>query len=247
VAYHTKAVLWDVDLAVPEGKLVAVVGPNGAGKSTLLRAALDLVPLASGWVRVFGRPYADVRSRVAYVPQRESVDWDFPCSVLDVVLMGRYGRLGWFRRPGRADRAAALEALARVGMAEYRDRQISRLSGGQQQRTFVARALVQEADLYLMDEPFAGVDAVTERAIVALLHDLRDRGRTVVCVHHDVQTVREYFDWVVLLNMRLVAAGPVAQVFTPDHLNATYGGRLAILERAATTLLREQRGSAADR
>jgi manganese/zinc/iron transport system ATP- binding protein len=247
VAYHTKPVLWDVDLNVPEGKLVAIVGPNGAGKSTLLRAALALVPLASGYVRVFGRPYSDVRSRVAYVPQRESVDWDFPCSVLDVVLMGRYGRVGWFRRPGEEDRAKALEALGRVGMAEYKDRQISRLSGGQQQRTFLARALVQEADLYMMDEPFAGVDAVTERAIVALLHELRDRGKTVVCVHHDLQTVPEYFDWVALLNMRLVAAGPVAEIFTSDHLNATYGGRLSILERAATTLLREQKGSVPDR
>jgi manganese/zinc/iron transport system ATP- binding protein len=247
VAYHTKAVLWDVDLLIPEGRLVAVVGPNGAGKSTLLRAAMDLVPLASGYVRVFGRPYHEVRSRVAYVPQRESVDWDFPCSVLDVVLMGRYGRLGWFRRPRPADREAAVEALARVGMAEVRDRQISRLSGGQQQRTFLARALVQDADLYLMDEPFAGVDAITERAIVALLHDLRDRGRTVVCVHHDLQTVPEYFDWVALLNMRLVAAGPVATAYTSENLNSTYGGRLSILERAATTLLRERRGSAADR
>ena len=247
VAYHTKPVLWDVDLNVPEGRLVAVVGPNGAGKSTLLRAALDLVPLASGYVSVFGRPYKDVRARVAYVPQRESVDWDFPCSVLDVVLMGRYGRIGWFRRPGVKDRAAAVEALERVGMAEYKDRQISRLSGGQQQRTFLARALVQEADLYLMDEPFAGVDAVTERAIVALLHELRDRGRTVVCVHHDLQTVVEYFDWVALLNMRLVAAGPVSEVFGPENLNATYGGRLGILERAATTLLREQKGSVPDR
>jgi manganese/zinc/iron transport system ATP- binding protein len=247
VAYHTKPVLWDVDLNVPDGKLVAVVGPNGAGKSTLLRAALALVPLASGYVRVFGRPYGDVRARVAYVPQRESVDWDFPCSVLDVVLMGRYGRVGWFRRPGAADRDAALDALARVGMAEYRDRQISRLSGGQQQRTFLARALVQDADLYMMDEPFAGVDAVTERAIVTLLHELRDKGRTVVCVHHDLQTVAEYFDWVALINMRLVAAGPVGEVFTHENLNATYGGRLGILERAATTLLRERKGSMPDR
>lgn len=247
VAYHTKPVLWDVDLAVPEQALVAVVGPNGAGKSTLLRAALDLVPLSSGYVRVFGQPYAEVRRRVAYVPQRESVDWDFPASVFDVVLMGRYGRTGWFRRPSAEDRRRASHALERVGMAEYADRQISRLSGGQQQRTFLARALAQDAELYLMDEPFAGVDAVTERAIVTLLRELRDRGRTVVCVHHDLQTVSEYFDWVALLNMRLVAAGPVAQAFTADNLQATYGGRLAILERAATTLLRERRGAATDR
>mgnify|MGYP002623594106 FL=1 len=244
VAYHTRPVLWDVDLSVPEGRLVAVVGPNGAGKSTLLKAALDLVPLASGYVRVFGQPYDEVRTRVAYVPQRESVDWGFPASVFDVVLMGRYGRAGWFRRPSADDRRRATEALERVGMADYAGRQISRLSGGQQQRTFLARALAQDAELYLMDEPFAGVDAVTERAIVALLHELRDQGRTVVCVHHDLQTVPEYFDWVALLNMRLVAAGPLDQAFTTANLNATYGGRLAILERAATRLLRDARGSA---
>jgi len=244
VAYHTKPVLWDVDLTLPGGRLFAVVGPNGAGKSTLLKAVLDLVPLASGYVRVFGQPYADVRARVAYVPQRESVDWDFPASVLDVVLMGRYGRLGWFRRPSRADRDRALDALQRVGMAEFRDRQISRLSGGQQQRTFLARALAQDADLYLMDEPFAGVDAVTERAIVELLRELRDRGKAVVCVHHDLQTVPDYYDWVALLNMRLVKAGPVAEVFTTENLTHTYGGRLSILETAATRLLKETRGSA---
>ena len=242
VAYHTKPVLWDVDLDIPESRLVAVVGPNGAGKSTLLKAILDLVPLTSGYVRVFGSTYEEMRSRVAYVPQRESVDWDFPASVLDVVLMGRYGRMGWFRRPGKDDRKAAIEALERVGMAEYGDRQISRLSGGQQQRTFLARALAQDADLYLMDEPFAGVDAVTERAIVALLRDLRDRGRTVLCVHHDLQTVEEYFDWAALLNMRLVGAGPVKEVFTPETLHRTYGGRLSILEKAATRLLKETRG-----
>ncbi|MGH7162655.1 MAG: metal ABC transporter ATP-binding protein [Planctomycetota bacterium] len=247
VAYHTKPVLWDVDLRLPEGKLVCVVGPNGAGKSTLLKAALDLVPVASGYVRILGRPYAEMRSRVAYVPQRESVDWDFPSSVFDVVLMGRYGRVGWFRRPRKADRDAALDALRRVGMLELKERQISRLSGGQQQRTFLARALAQDAEIYFMDEPFAGVDALTERAIVSLLRELRDRGRTVICVHHDLQTVPEYFDWVVLLNMRLVGAGPVPDAFTPENLQRTYGGRLAILEKAATTLLRESRGSQAPR
>jgi manganese/zinc/iron transport system ATP- binding protein len=245
VAYHTRPVLWDVDLSIPEGKLVAIVGPNGAGKSTLMKAALDLLPLASGYVRVFGRAYDEVRGRVAYVPQRESVDWDFPATVLDVVLMGRYGRLGWFRRPGDDDRRAAMEALAKVGMAEYASRQISRLSGGQQQRTFLARALVQDADLYLMDEPFAGVDAVTERAIIGLLRQLQEDGRTVVCVHHDLQTVPEYFDWVALLNMRLVAAGPVEEVYVADNLHRTYGGRLSILEQAARSLLRDRKGARA--
>ncbi|MHC4817922.1 MAG: metal ABC transporter ATP-binding protein [Planctomycetota bacterium] len=242
VAYHIRPVLWDVDLAVPEGRLAAIIGPNGAGKSTLLKAALDLVPLASGYVRVFQRPYREVRRRVAYVPQRESVDWDFPASVADVVLMGRYGKAGWFRRPSRKDRRLAHEALERVGMAEYADRQISRLSGGQQQRTFLARALAQDADLYVMDEPFAGVDAVTERAIVALLRELRDQGRTVLCVQHDLQTVPEYFDWVALLNMRLVACGAIAETFTHENLHRTYGGHSAILERAATTLLQGRKG-----
>ena len=243
VAYHTKPVLWDVDLTLPSGKLVAVVGPNGAGKSTLLKACLGLVPLASGYVRIFGRSYHDVRQRVAYVPQRESVDWDFPASVFDVVLMGRYGKPGWFRRPSAKDRRAAEEAIERVGMAEYRNRQISRLSGGQQQRTFLARALAQDADLYLMDEPLAGVDALTERTIIALLRELKESGRAVVCVHHDLQTVPKYFDWVTLLNMRLVKSGPVEEVFTAEHLQQTYGGRLAILEKAATSLLKETRGA----
>jgi manganese/zinc/iron transport system ATP- binding protein len=247
VAYHTKPVLWNIDLCVPEGRLIAVVGPNGAGKSTLLKAALGLVPLSSGYVSIFGRPYAEVRSRVAYVPQRESVDWDFPANVFDVVLMGRYGKRGWFRRPNAEDRDAARSAIERLGIERYADRQISRLSGGQQQRTFLARALAQDAELYFMDEPFAGVDVVTERAIVELLRELRDRGRTVFCVHHDLQTVPEYFDWVVLLNMRLVAAGPVAETFTTANLQATYGGRLAILERAATQLLKEELGAMPDR
>ncbi|MEM8883866.1 MAG: metal ABC transporter ATP-binding protein [Planctomycetota bacterium] len=245
VAYHTKPVLWDVDLSVPTGRLVAIVGPNGAGKSTLMKAALDLVPLASGYVRIFGQHYEESRGRVAYVPQRESVDWDFPATVFDVVMMGRYGRLGWFRRPGRGDRNAAMEALEKVGMAEFADRQISRLSGGQQQRTFLARALVQDAELYMMDEPFAGVDAVTERAIVQLLRDLQQKGRTVVCVHHDLQTAPEYYDWLVLLNMRLVAAGPMEEVFVTENLHRTYGGRLSILEQAATSLLRGQKGARA--
>jgi len=245
VAYHTRPVLWDVDLDVPEGELVAIVGPNGAGKSTLMKAALGLLPLASGYVRVFGKHYEEVRGRVAYVPQRESVDWDFPSTVLDVVLMGRYGRLGWFKRPGEDDRRAAIEALGKVGMEDYASRQISRLSGGQQQRTFLARALVQDADLYLMDEPFAGVDAVTERAIIALLRALQEEGRTVVCVHHDLQTVPEYFDWVALLNMRLVAAGPVEEAFVAENLHKTYGGRLSILEQAARSLLRGKEGARA--
>jgi manganese/zinc/iron transport system ATP- binding protein len=242
VAYQTRPVLWDVDLALPEGKLIAVVGPNGAGKTTLLKAVLDLVPISAGWVRVFGRPYREMREQVAYIPQRTTVDWDFPTSALDVVLMGTYGRLGWFRRPGAAQRQQAIESLARVGIPELAGRQISQLSGGQQQRVFLARALAQDARLYLMDEPFAAVDATTERAIVQLLRSLRDQGRTVVAVHHDLQTVPEYFDWVVLLNMRLVAAGPVSEVFTQANLQKTYGGQLKILSQATDALLRREEG-----
>ncbi len=232
VAYHATPALWDIDLTVREGRLTAIVGPNGAGKSTLLKAVLGLVPAASGWVRVFGGPVAEQRRAIAYVPQRGSVDWDFPTNALDVVMMGRYGALGWIRRPGRREREVARECLHRVGMEAFADRQISQLSGGQQRRVFLARALAQDARLYIMDEPFAGVDAVTERAIAALFSDLRAAGRTVVAVHHDLQTVPDYFDDVALLNVRLVAAGPVAEVFTHENLHLTYGGRVTFLDPA---------------
>jgi manganese/zinc/iron transport system ATP- binding protein len=238
VAYHRKPVLWDVDLDIPEGKLVGIVGPNGAGKSTLIKAAMDLIPRASGRVLIYGQPYRQQRHLVGYVPQRESVDWDFPVSALDVVTMGRYGRMGWIRPVTRAHRAAAMEALQRVGVGELAHRQISQLSGGQQQRVFLARALVQEARLYFMDEPFAAVDAATEKAIVRILQDLRAAGRTALVVHHDLQTVREYFDYVILLNMRVVAHGPTEQVFTQENLQKTYGGRLTLLDQAAEALRR---------
>lgn len=238
VAYHRKPVLWDVDYDATQGRLIAIVGPNGAGKSTLIKACLGLVPRAAGQVEFWGEPYRKVRSRVGYVPQRESVDWDFPVSALDVVCMGRYRRIGWCRPVTRAHKDAARECLDRVGMHDYASRQISQLSGGQQQRVFLARALAQEADLYFMDEPFAGVDAATERAIVAVLRELREQQRTVIVVHHDLQTVPDYFDDVILLNMRVVAAGPVAEVFTPDNLHKTYGGRLTLLSEAAEAVAR---------
>lgn len=242
VAYHRRPVIWDVDLLLPAGRLIGIVGPNGAGKTTLLKAILGLVPLASGRIEIFGRSLGDARSMIGYVPQRETVDWDFPVSVLDVVLMGRYGRLGWIRRPGRADRAAAMECLRQVGMADYHGRQISQLSGGQQQRVFLARALAQDAVVYFMDEPLAGVDAATEAAVIELLRSLRSAGKTVVAVHHDLQTVADTFDHVVLLNMRVVASGPIAEVFTRDNLQKTYGGRLTLLEEAAEAVRRAARG-----
>jgi manganese/zinc/iron transport system ATP- binding protein len=239
VAYHRKPVLWDVSVDLPPGKLVGVVGPNGAGKSTLIKAVLELVPSASGRVLVFGKPYRRNRHRVGYVPQRESVDWDFPVSALDVVTMGLYGKIGWCRPVTRKYRSIALEALERVGIADLAKRQISHLSGGQQQRTFLARALVQDADLYLMDEPFAAVDAATERAIVQILHDLKRAGKTMVVVHHDLQTVAEYFDHVILLNMRVVAAGSTKDVFTTENLQKTYGGKLTLLDQASEAMRRE--------
>ena len=236
VAYNRKPVLWDVEYEAPDRALIAIVGPNGAGKSTLIKAVLGLVPAASGLVEVYGRPVAGQRHLIGYVPQRGSVDWDFPVSALEVVAMGLYGRIGWLRPVARRHREIARACLDQVGMADYAERQISQLSGGQQQRVFLARALAQEARLYFMDEPFAGVDAATETAIVDVLRRLRNEGRTVVVVHHDLQTVPEYFEHVLLLNARVVAAGPVALAFTADNLRRTYGGRLALLDDAATAL-----------
>ncbi len=233
VAYGDRPVLWDIDMDVPAGHLMAIMGPNGAGKTTLIKAILGLIPAAAGRVEIHGELYRDQRRLVGYVPQRGSVDWDFPTTVLDVVMMGRYGALGWLKRPGKAERELAMSALDKVGMAEFRHRQISQLSGGQQQRVFLARALVQDARVYFMDEPFQGVDARTERAIVDLLQELREQGRTVVVVHHDLQTVQEYFDWIMLLNVRRIACGPVGEVFTPENLRLAYGGRVEFLARRA--------------
>lgn len=228
VAYNGKPALWDVDVSVPEGVLMAIVGPNGAGKSTLIKASLNLIKRAAGDIHFYGKSYQQARHLVGYVPQRGSVDWDFPTSVLDVVMMGLYGQLGWFKRPGRKERDQALHALDQVGLTKFAHRQISQLSGGQQQRTFLARALVQSAQIYFLDEPFAAVDAVTERAIVNILHELRSQGKTVVVVHHDLQTVPEYFDWVTLLNVEAIATGSVQEVFTEENLQRTYGGRMTL-------------------
>jgi manganese/zinc/iron transport system ATP- binding protein len=227
VSYGRQPAIFSVDAAMPAGTMTAIVGPNGAGKSTFLKGALGIVPRLSGEVRVFGAALEKVRQRIAYVPQRASVDWDFPARVADVVSMGQFSRLGLLRPARRRDREAAAACLERVGMAEFASRQIGQLSGGQQQRVFLARALAQQADLLLLDEPFAGVDAATERAIVDVLCELRDEGKTIVCVHHDLATVADYFDRVMLLNVRRIAEGPVATAFTADNLQAAYGGRLA--------------------
>ncbi|WP_339248910.1 manganese ABC transporter ATP-binding protein MntB [Bacillus sp. FSL M8-0054] len=230
VAYHKKPVLQDISLQVPEGKLIGIIGPNGAGKSTLIKTILGLVPRASGDISIYGKDYKDQRTRIGYVPQRGSVDWDFPTSALDVVLMGRYGRIGLLKRPKKADVEMAKAALTKVGMLDYAKRQISQLSGGQQQRVFLARALCQNADIYFMDEPFAGVDAATERAIMTLLAVLKEKGKTVLVVHHDLQTAEDYFDWILLLHLRKIAFGPAENVFTIENLQKTYGGRLTFLK-----------------
>lgn len=229
LAYHEKPVIWDIDFQVPTGILLAIVGPNGAGKTTLIKAILGLIKPAAGRIKIFGKSYAEMRKRVGYVPQRGSVDWDFPTTAEDVVMMGRYGHLGWMKRPGKHERELAYQSLQIVGMEAYAQRQISQLSGGQQQRVFLARALIQDADLYFMDEPFAGVDATTEKAIIAILQQLRKKGKTVIVVHHDLQTLKEYFDWVLLLNVRKIALGPVKEVASQKNLHLTYGGREAFL------------------
>jgi manganese/zinc/iron transport system ATP- binding protein len=212
---------------------MSIVGPNGAGKSTLVKAAMGLIPTVAGEVRVFGRPQTESHGQIAYVPQRATLSWDFPTDVLDVVTMGTYGRLGWVRRSGAAERRNAQAALEQVDMVEFSKRPIAELSGGQQQRVLLARALVQDAPINILDEPFQGVDAPTERAIIEVLDGLAERGKTILVVHHDLQTVPEYFDSVLLLNVRVLAAGPVAEVFTEDNLRLTFGGRVGVLAARA--------------
>jgi manganese/zinc/iron transport system ATP- binding protein len=227
VSYGESPAIFSVDAEFEPASMTAIVGPNGAGKSTLLKAALGIVPRLSGTVRVFGQPLEQARHRIAYVPQRASVDWDFPARVIDVVMMGLYRELGLLHFAKKQHRDTALACLERVGMTDFAERQIGQLSGGQQQRVFIARALAQNADLYMLDEPLAGVDAATERAIIDVLKSLKAEGRTVICVHHDLATVADYFDHVLLINKTRIAEGPVATTFTAENLQSTYGGRLA--------------------
>lgn len=242
VNYGKVPALWDVSLDVPGGVVAGIIGPNGAGKTTLIKAALELIQPISGKVEFFGKSLSQVRQRIAYVPQRESVDWDFPITVRDLVLMGRYGRLGLFRWPRQADYLAVQEYLEMVGMENFAHRQISQLSGGQQQRVFLARALIQEADIYLMDEPFVGVDLATRQIIMDLLHQLKAQGKTVFVVHHELDSVDNYFDWVIMLNIRLVAAGPTAETFTQENLNACYGKSYALFDEALKISRHKKKG-----
>lgn len=244
--YHHKPVLTDVSFSIPEGKTIAIVGPNGAGKSTLLKGIMGLEPILEGNVHFFGQPLEKKRLSTAYVPQREEIDWDFPINVMDVVLMGRHGHLKVWQRPSKIDHEIAEQALKDLQMWDFKDRQISQLSGGQQQRVFLARALAQQATLYLMDEPFAGVDVSTEKAIIELFKNLKAQGKTIICVHHDLNTVGEYFDWIIFINARLVAAGPVEEVLTKDNLNKTYGGRLSLLNDLTEEMYRTKLNQAHD-
>jgi manganese/zinc/iron transport system ATP- binding protein len=234
VSYQKKPVLYGVDLEVEEGSLVGIIGPNGAGKSTLIKTIMNMIKPNGGYVKIFGETPKTGIKRIGYIPQKESVDWDFPVTVLDVVLMGRYGHLGWFGRIRKEDRTKANECLEQVNMLAYADRPIGNLSGGQQQRVFLARALAQESAVYLMDEPFAGVDAVTEKTMISILQEMKNAGKTLMVVHHDLASAREYFDQLLLLNMRKVAYGPVQEVYTHELLQKTYGGKLAVLSEMAT-------------
>lgn len=231
VAYNRIPVLWDIDFELPKGQIIGIVGPNGSGKSTLLKAIMGLIPISSGYAKIFEKDLSKVRDRVAYIPQRESIDWNFPATVEDVVRMGRYKKGKLFSRLSQIDKQLSLDAIDKVNLIEFKNRQIAQLSGGQQQRVFIARALAQGADIYIMDEPFVGVDIATEQTILKLLFQMKSEGKTVVIVHHDLQTVSDYFDYLVLLNTRLIAHGPTNEVMTNENLQATYGGQLDLLSK----------------
>jgi manganese/zinc/iron transport system ATP- binding protein len=240
IAYDNKTVLWNADFSIPYGKMVGIVGPNGAGKSTLLKSVMELIPNAGGYIKIFNKKLKNVRERVAYVPQKESVDWDFPVKVIDVVEMGRYGKKNLFKRLNENDKKIASESLAKVKMLEFAERHISELSGGQQQRVFIARALAQEADVFFMDEPFSGVDMASEKTIVDVLLNLQKEGKTIFVVHHDLQSAMEYFDWMILINKRIVASGPIDVVFTSELLQKTYGGNLTLLDQIGQVFKNKQ-------
>lgn len=222
VTYDLSPVLWDIDLNIKKGSLLAIVGPNGAGKSTLIKAILNLIPKVTGSILFENQEYKKYRKKIGYVPQSGSVDWDFPTTVLDVVSMGRYGHVGLIKRLRKKDKEISIEALKKVEMYEFKDRQISELSGGQRQRVFLARALAQEADVYFLDEPFQGVDIKTEKTIINILKELKNQGKTILVVHHDLNTIEEYFDQICFLNKKIVAYGDVATTFNNENIEKAY-------------------------
>ena len=232
VSYDKKPVLWDVQFSVPQGSLVAVIGPNGAGKSTLIQSIMGFISPNSGKIRFFGKTVKEFYKKIAYVGQRALIDWDFPITVIEVLEMGIYGKLGWFKRPSKNDKKRVEEVLEQIGLKELASRQISELSGGQQQRLFIGRALLQDADIYFLDEPFQGIDVKAEMLIVEILKDLASKGKTIFVVHHDLNTVESYFDYAILLNMRLIAAGPLKEVFRKENLLKAFGQKEGLLEEA---------------
>lgn len=236
VLYGQKPALWNVDFTLPPQNVIGIMGPNGSGKSTLLKTIMGVIEPTSGYTRVFDKELNEARHWVSYVPQRQDIDWDFPASVWDVVRMGRFQQRGLFKKLTSEDKDIIAQSLEKVNMLGYAKRQISQLSGGQQQRVFLARALAQQGKLFLMDEPFAGVDIATEEMIVELLKEMKAEGKTLLIVHHDLHTAQSYFDWLVLLNTRLVASGPIDHVFKDKILTDTYGGKLTTLSKLSQEL-----------
>lgn len=229
VSYYGKTAIQDIDLTVEEGNILGIIGPNGAGKSTLLKALLDLVSIDKGSIEILGGTLKENRKRIAYVPQRSEYDWDFPINVLDAVLIGTYPTLGIFKRPKKKDRDWAYQCLEKVGMEEFHNRQIGELSGGQQQRVFLARALAQKADLFFLDEPFVGIDVSSEETIINLLQELRNDGKTVVVIHHDLSKANDYFDQLLLLNKNVVQYGSPREVLRTENILKAYNREMSFL------------------
>lgn len=229
VSYHDTIILSDCTVIVPQGVMLGIIGPNGAGKTTFIKSILGLVPKQEGTVFIGGKNLTDARNGIAYISQRSCVDWDFPLTVFDMVIMGCYGALGWFKHPGKSEKAATYQALIDVGLEGYANQSIGVLSGGQQQRAFIARALMQDADVYFLDEPFAGVDVISEKIIIALLKKLSNQGKTIIVVHHDIITAPTYFDWALLLNKKVVACGPIEMVLNGHNLTQVYGNTSALM------------------
>ncbi len=222
VVYHEKPVIWDLDLQIPQGSMCCIVGPNGSGKTTLLKSILGIIKPITGSIKIFDKPFHKSQHKIAYVPQKNSVDWTFPVSVHDVIMMGRYGALSWWQRPTKKDFEIVAWALDQVLMSPFKNRQISQLSGGQQQRVFLARALAQQTDIFMLDEPFAGIDMITEQLILKLLQKLQSQGKTIIVVHHDLTTVQQYFDWTFLMNIKHIACGPTAEILTQFNIAKTF-------------------------
>ena len=242
VHYASNLALFDVSFSIPIQKIVGIIGPNGAGKSTLIKAVLGITPKAHGKIHILEKPVKKNSHLIAYIPQRQSIDWNFPITVLEVVFMGGFYRFGFFKRPNQREKDKAIELLKKFGLDHLQKRQISELSGGQQQRLFLARAMMQEATIYFFDEPFVGVDLATEKMLIETFKELRQEGKTIFVVHHDLSTIHEYFDWVILLKQRLVACGNVKEVLTQENLKSAYGIQSSYFEEILNRSLKQKQG-----